>query len=278
VHEFGVIETDPSNRILAFHEKNPDSPGIPGNPENVFASMGNYLFSTRTRLKALHEDAADEARSHDFGRDILPRMVGEQQAIYAYDFQTNKIPGEPPDMQVYWRDVGTTDAYREANMDLRAVKPLLNLYNRQWPPRTSSFPDPPARSRSTTRTAGARRAFPDKNVRVPEEATIGYDPAQDARLYPGGNRWAPAYASRVRRSNSRAVRGRNGDRSYFSFMIPRQSGFSWWVVTRQPGLGRAGPGSEPIAPGPRKRDILARDRRSHDRSIATLVIASAGRR
>jgi Nucleotidyl transferase len=122
-----------------------DSPGIPGNTENVFASMGNYLFSTRTLLKALHEDAADEASSHDFGRDILPRMVSEQQAIYAYDFQTNKIPGEPPDMQVYWRDVGTTDAYWEANMDLRAVKPLLNLYNRQWPLRTSSFPDPPAK-------------------------------------------------------------------------------------------------------------------------------------
>jgi glucose-1-phosphate adenylyltransferase len=85
------LKTDPSNRTLAFHEKNPDSPGIPGNPENVFASMGNYLFSTRTLLKALHEDAANEASSHDFGRDILPRMVSEQQAIYAYDFQTNKI-------------------------------------------------------------------------------------------------------------------------------------------------------------------------------------------
>jgi glucose-1-phosphate adenylyltransferase len=212
-----------------------DSPGIPGNTENVFASMGNYLFSTRTLLKALHEDAADEASSHDFGRDILPRMVSEQQAIYAYDFQTNKIPGEPPDMQVYWRDVGTTDAYWEANMDLRAVKPLLNLYNRQWPLRTSSFPDPPARftfddqnrrgeavdsivsggcilsggrvknsilGRGVRVHAGAtvedsvildncdigrrskvRRAILDKNVRVPEDATIGYDAVQDAKLY-----------------------------------------------------------------------------------------------
>jgi glucose-1-phosphate adenylyltransferase len=144
-HEFGVIETDPQNRILAFHEKDPNSPTIPGNPDNVFASMGNYVFATRTLLKALHEDAADDASSHDFGRDILPRLVKERQQIYAYDFQTNKIPGEPPDQPAYWRDVGTIDAYWEANMDLRAVKPSLNLYNRQWPLRTSSFPDPPAK-------------------------------------------------------------------------------------------------------------------------------------
>jgi glucose-1-phosphate adenylyltransferase len=144
-HEFGVIETSPDNRILAFHEKNPDSPSIPGDPEHVFASMGNYLFSTHALLKALHEDAADDESSRDFGRDILPRLVAERQAVYAYDFQTNKIPGEPADAQPYWRDVGTIEAYWEANMDLRAVKPALNLYNRQWPLRTNSYPDPPAK-------------------------------------------------------------------------------------------------------------------------------------
>jgi glucose-1-phosphate adenylyltransferase len=144
-HEFGVIEVTPDNRIRAFHEKNPDAPTIPGDPGQVFASMGNYLFATRTLLKALHEDAADEESSHDFGRDILPKLVADQQAIYAYDYQTNNIPGEPPDQQPYWRDVGTIEAYWEANMDLRSVKPALNLYNRQWPLRTSSFPDPPAK-------------------------------------------------------------------------------------------------------------------------------------
>lgn len=144
-HEFGVIETGSDHRILAFHEKNPQSPTIPGDSERVYASMGNYVFSTEPLIKALYEDAEDEASSHDFGRDILPRLVARQHAIYAYDYQTNKIPGEPEDAQVYWRDVGTIEAYWEANMDLRAVKPALNLYNRQWPLRTSSYPDPPAK-------------------------------------------------------------------------------------------------------------------------------------
>jgi glucose-1-phosphate adenylyltransferase len=143
--EFGVIETGPNGQILAFHEKNPEAPSRPGNPEEVFASMGNYVFSTPTLLNALHEDAADPASTHDFGRDILPRLVAERRAVFAYDFQTNKIPGEPEGQPAYWRDVGTIDAYWEANMDLRSVNPALNLYNRQWPLRTSSFPDPPAK-------------------------------------------------------------------------------------------------------------------------------------
>ena len=144
-HEFGVIEAGPDHRILAFHEKNPDAPSIPGDPDQVFASMGNYLFSTRTLLKALYEDAADAASAHDFGRDILPKLVADRQAIFAYDFQTNKIPGEPPGATPYWRDVGTIEAYWEANMDMRAINPALNLYNRQWPLRTNSYPDPPAK-------------------------------------------------------------------------------------------------------------------------------------
>lgn len=143
-HEFGVIETDERGRIIAFHEKNPDAPTIPGQPDHVYASMGNYVFSTRTLLNEVQKDAEDEASSHDFGRDILPRLVKTEE-VYAYDFQTNKIAGEPPDQVSYWRDVGTIDAYYEANMDLRAVSPELNLYNRQWPLRTTGFPDPPAK-------------------------------------------------------------------------------------------------------------------------------------
>lgn len=144
-HEFGVIETGPDKRIVDFHEKNPDAPTIPGDGERVFASMGNYLFATQMLLKALHEDAANTESSRDFGRDILPRLVAEEHAIYAYDYQTNRIPEDPPDVEPYWRDVGTIDAYWEANMDLRSVHPCLNLYNRQWPLRTSSYPDPPAK-------------------------------------------------------------------------------------------------------------------------------------
>jgi glucose-1-phosphate adenylyltransferase len=233
--EFGVIEAGLDHRILAFHEKNPDAPSIPGDPDRVFASMGNYLFSTPALLKALHEDAADPASSRDFGRDILPRLVADRQAIYAYDYQTNKIPGELPDAKPYWRDVGTIEAYWEANMDMRSVNPALNLYNRQWPLRTNSYPDPPAKftfddedrrgeaidsivsggcilsggrvrnsvlGRGVKVHAGAtiedsvildncdigrrskiRRAILDKNVRLLPDSTIGYDLAQDRRLY-----------------------------------------------------------------------------------------------
>ncbi len=142
--EFGVIETQADGRIVRFHEKRPDAPTIPGDPERVYASMGNYIFSTRTLLRELQEDAANESSSHDFGRDILPSLVGRSE-VYAYNFQSNRIPGEPADADVYWRDVGSIDAYYEANMDLRSVSPALNLYNRQWPLRTTGFPDPPAK-------------------------------------------------------------------------------------------------------------------------------------
>ena len=142
--EFGVIETDEDGRIIDFHEKRTDAPTIPGDPDRVYASMGNYVFSTDVLLRELADDAANEESSHDFGRDILPALV-KRQAVFAYDFQTNKIPGERPDDGSYWRDVGTIDAYYEANMDLRAVKPALNLYNRQWPLRTAGYPDPPAK-------------------------------------------------------------------------------------------------------------------------------------
>jgi glucose-1-phosphate adenylyltransferase len=142
--EFGVIETAPTGRILRFHEKNPDAPSMPGNPNMVLASMGNYIFSTGPLLKFLYEDARLEDSSHDFGRDILPKWV-ESGEVFAYDFGTNIIPGDPPGAPVYWRDVGTIDAYYDANMDLRAVAPVLNLYNRQWPTRTAGYDDPPAK-------------------------------------------------------------------------------------------------------------------------------------
>jgi glucose-1-phosphate adenylyltransferase len=142
--EFGVIEAEESGRILGFHEKNPDAPGMPGNPDMVYASMGNYVFSTGPLLKLLYEDARNPDSNHDFGKDILPKLAGSEP-IYAYDFQANRIPGEPEDGVPYWRDVGSIEAYYEANMDLRAVKPALNLYNRQWPLRSASYPDPPAK-------------------------------------------------------------------------------------------------------------------------------------
>jgi glucose-1-phosphate adenylyltransferase len=142
--EFGVIEAGADGRIMGFHEKNPDAPSLPGDPERVYASMGNYVFSTRVLLQELHADAASEESSHDFGRDILPGLI-ERAPVYAYDFATNPIPGEAPGKPAYWRDVGTIDAYYEANMDIRSVEPELNLYNRQWPLITAGYSDPPAK-------------------------------------------------------------------------------------------------------------------------------------
>ncbi len=142
--EFGVIETAPDGAIVDFHEKNPYAPHLPGDPEQVYASMGNYIFSRKRLYEELCADARNEESSHDFGRDILPSLVG-RAPMYAYNFNSNVIPGEPTDQEVYWRDVGTVDAYWAANMDLRAVRPSLNLYNREWPLRTAGYSDPPAK-------------------------------------------------------------------------------------------------------------------------------------
>jgi glucose-1-phosphate adenylyltransferase len=142
--EFGVIEAGADGRVMGFHEKNPNAPTMPGDSTRVYASMGNYIFSTRTLLDLINEDAKDPKSHHDFGKDILPKLAGKAP-IYAYNFETNRIPGEAGDSIPYWRDVGTIDAYYEANMDLNHVKPDLNLYNREWPVRSTSYPDPPAK-------------------------------------------------------------------------------------------------------------------------------------
>jgi glucose-1-phosphate adenylyltransferase len=142
--EFGVVEVDDKDRIVAFHEKKADAPTLPGDPNRVYASMGNYIFSTQTLLDLLNADAADPKSRHDFGMDILPKLAGKEP-IFAYNFEQNRIPGDAVDAIPYWRDVGTIDAYYEANMDLNHVKPDLNLYNREWPVRSTSYPDPPAK-------------------------------------------------------------------------------------------------------------------------------------
>ncbi len=141
--EFGVIEADGDGRIMGFHEKRHDAPTMPGDGSRVYASMGNYIFSTRTLLELLKADATTPGSHHDFGMDILPKLAGSAP-MYAYNFETNRIPGEA-DNSPYWRDVGTIDAFYEANMDLNHVKPALNLYNRDWPVRSTSYPDPPAK-------------------------------------------------------------------------------------------------------------------------------------
>jgi glucose-1-phosphate adenylyltransferase len=142
--EFGVVETDEDGLITGFHEKKPDAPTMPGDPNRVYASMGNYIFSTKVLLDELRADGQKEGSAHDFGRNILPGLIGRAE-MFAYDFQTNRIPGDPAGAPVYWRDVGTLDAYFDASMDLRSVSPELNLYNRQWPLRTAGYFDAPAK-------------------------------------------------------------------------------------------------------------------------------------
>jgi len=142
--EFGVVEVTPEGRIIDFHEKRSDAPTIPDDPEKVFASMGNYVFTADVLMRELVADAANETGSHDFGKDILPDLV-QRAKVYAYDFRENRIPGDPPSVLPYWRDVGTIDAYYQASMDLRAVIPDLNLYNTQWPLGSTRELYPPAK-------------------------------------------------------------------------------------------------------------------------------------
>jgi glucose-1-phosphate adenylyltransferase len=141
---FGVIEAHDDGVIRRFHEKSDRAPSIPGVPEMIYASMGNYIFSAKALYRELQADADRPNSHHDFGRDILPAMLGRSN-MRAYDFQTNAIPGETAPAQVYWRDVGTLDAYYEAQMDLCGLVPALNLYNPRWPIRTASYPDPCAK-------------------------------------------------------------------------------------------------------------------------------------
>jgi glucose-1-phosphate adenylyltransferase len=143
--QFGVIETaDDGRRISAFREKPSDAKGLPDAPDQVFASMGNYVFGAEALIEALTTDAEDEGSKHDLGGDIIPMMV-ERGEAEVYDFTRNEVPGATDRDRGYWRDVGTLDAYYDAHMDLISVDPIFNLYNRQWPILTWPDPLPPAK-------------------------------------------------------------------------------------------------------------------------------------
>jgi glucose-1-phosphate adenylyltransferase len=129
---FGVIDAGADHRVLDFLEKPANPPGLPGSPDETFASMGNYVFSTDVLLEALKDDAADEDSVHDMGGSIMPMMVKQGDA-YVYDFADNDVPGAEERDRGYWRDVGTLDSFYEAHSDLVAVHPIFNLYNQQWP-------------------------------------------------------------------------------------------------------------------------------------------------
>ena len=132
--QFGVIETDPDDRghIKAFVEKPKDTPGLPDSPDEVLASMGNYIMNADALTQAVTVDADDESSKHDMGGNIVPWFVN-QGAAGVYDFKDNDVPGATERDRDYWRDVGTVDAFYEAHQDLISVSPVFNLYNAHWP-------------------------------------------------------------------------------------------------------------------------------------------------
>ena len=142
---FGVIQTAADGRTIeAFLEKPADPPALPGRPDETFASMGNYVFTTEVLVEALRKDARNPESRHDMGGDIMPMMVGEGKA-QVYDFTTNEVPGATQRDIGYWRDVGTLDSYFDAHMDLCHVHPVFNLYNERWPILTHVPSQPPAK-------------------------------------------------------------------------------------------------------------------------------------
>ncbi len=143
--EFGVAVVDNYWRIVGFEEKVNNPTHAPGTPNLALVSMGNYIFNAKFLSQVLAEDAERTDSRHDFGHDILPRIC-KDKAIFAYDFRRNRVPGmSPGEDNSYWRDVGTLDSYWATHMDLRAVQPALNLYNREWPIRAADYWHPPAK-------------------------------------------------------------------------------------------------------------------------------------
>jgi glucose-1-phosphate adenylyltransferase len=143
--QFGVIEVgEDGKRIRAFREKPTDAQGLPDSPNEVYASMGNYVFSTKALCDAVTSDAEDEASKHDMGGSIIPLLVDRGEAA-VYDFRDNEVPGSTDRDRGYWRDVGTLDSFYDAHMDLISIHPIFNLYNFEWPIYTSHMPWPPAK-------------------------------------------------------------------------------------------------------------------------------------
>jgi glucose-1-phosphate adenylyltransferase len=135
--QFGVIKTAADGvTIEEFLEKPADPPGLVDSPDEAFASMGNYVFSTDALVEALERDAVNPNSRHDMGGNIIPLLVEEGRAG-VYDFKRNVVPGSTERDRDYWRDVGTLDSYHEAHLDLVSVNPVFNLYNTDWPIFTS---------------------------------------------------------------------------------------------------------------------------------------------
>lgn len=141
-NQFGVIEVDEQNCVCGFQEKPKNPKTIPEDPKRVFASMGIYLFNTKTLLEELEIDAKNITSEHDFGKNVIPQMLKRNKRVYVYNFIDDE--NQPQ----YWRDIGTRDAYYLANMDLIKRKPEFDLYDKAWPVRTYHAQYPPLRMTS----------------------------------------------------------------------------------------------------------------------------------
>src|SRR5262249_51520186 len=127
---FGIMQVDDQHRVVSFQEKPKQPQPMPGDPQHCLASMGIYVFTARPMYELLCQDATRSDSEHDFGKNIIPSLI-ESRRIYAFRFRDKNRKAVP-----YWRDVGTLDAYYQANMDLVEIDPVLNLYDSEWPIRT----------------------------------------------------------------------------------------------------------------------------------------------
>ena len=180
---FGIIEASSDYQIVGFEEKPAQPKPMPGNPEMSYSSMGNYIFNVDTLVRTLEKDAS-KAGTHDFGRDIIPSLI-KSHRVLAYDFLDNAVPGiHPYEEWGYWRDVGTMEAYWQANMDVLGEAPLFDLRNVKWPITTDALTDPVAsmvRSQMNDAMVGQgslvidstiTRSIIGRNVRIGEGCTI----------------------------------------------------------------------------------------------------------
>ena len=143
-HQFGVMHVDDRWKVTDFLEKPKNPPSIPGQEGMSLTSMGNYIFSRRALEELLEASISGQEDGFDFGQDVIPRALSDGYHVQAYDFHRNPIPGQDRP-NTYWRDVGTLDAYFAANMDLVSVNPEFDIYNPEWPLRTSSEFSPPSK-------------------------------------------------------------------------------------------------------------------------------------
>jgi glucose-1-phosphate adenylyltransferase len=235
--QFGIIEVNRSGRMIGFKEKPAAPHPVPYNPNLALVSMGNYIFNTDFLIRHLEDDAHTPGSSHDFGKDIIPRIFPEHP-VYVYDFSTNVIPDETP-AQNYWEDVGSLDAYYEANMALRKPIPEINISNPSWPLRTAPMQTPPARFIGIRDNSGYHkgevidsiisggcvisggeviRSVLSRGVMVDHRAVV-----EDSILFPGVSVGADAHIKNT--IIDRGVRVEPGDRIGFDQKIDAQRFF-----------------------------------------------------